>query len=136
MNGVFLRGVSSNLLRCATSAAEHLVRYPIQHTSYFSSCELLSSLSRPTYSFNRTRKPLKLQQNLSVQPVRSCHYPFLYQLASWFVVKSTPLVTFHQLTFPLRASKLTFFPQHLLHCYLTRCSQIRLPLGSKQACLD
>lgn len=127
--------VNANLLRCATSVATFLVRNIIQHTSYFLPCELLSGLSRTLEKhtgFTRSRRfqnPFRLQYNLLVLAIRSYRYPFSYQFASWFVVKSPPRVTFHWLTFPSRASKPMFFPQHLLRCYLTRSYQIRLPFG-------
>jgi len=65
----------------------NLLGYPIQHTSYLLPCELLSSLSRPMYPFNRTHIPLKLHNNLLMQLIRSLHYPFPYQLTSWFVAR-------------------------------------------------
>lgn len=81
----------------------------------------------------RHHKPFKLRHNLSEQPVRSCHYPFPYRLASWFAVRPAPPAALHPLTFPGRqadwASKRTFFPQHLLYRYLTRSYRIRIPCG-------
>lgn len=81
----------------------------------------------------RHHKPFKLRHNLSEQPVRSCHYPFPYRLASWFAVRPAPPAALHPLTFPSRqadwASKRMFFPQHLLYRYLTRSYRIRIPFG-------
>jgi hypothetical protein len=57
-----------------------------------------------------------LTTNIAYKPLvatlRTNTLPFLIPI-NWtgFAVKSTPLVTFHLLTFPFRAFKQTFFPQ-------------------------
>ena len=88
--------------------------YPIQHTTYLLSCELLSRLLRSVYPRLST-DPLTTQtayEPLGATP-RTNTLPFLI-LINWtgLVVKSAPPVTFHRLKFPLRACKPTFFPQH------------------------
>jgi hypothetical protein len=50
-------------------------------------------------------------------------------------VRTAPPVSLHQLAFPLRALKLTFFPQHLRPCYCMRSYRIQVPHDTEQACL-
>ena len=63
------------------------------------------------------------------------HYPFSYQLASWFCWEVSTTCYFSCTLVPLRASRYTFFPIHLLHCYNHRSYQWSLPRDSEQACL-
>jgi hypothetical protein len=96
---------------------------------------LLSRLSRSMLPFNRYHKPLILRTSPYLQKFGQIHYPFSYQLSSWFVWKSAPPVTFRLLALPLLALEQTFFPIHLLHCYHTRCSPIWMSFDIEQACL-
>ena len=63
--------------------------------------------------------------------------PFLIPV-NWigFAVKSTPLVTFHLLKFPLRACKQTFFPQHPASLLQPPVAEWSDPHGPEQACLN
>ena len=63
------------------------------------------------------------------------HYPFSYQLASWFCWEVSTTCYFSCTLVPLRASRRTFFPQHLLHCYNHRSYQWSDPHESEQACI-
>lgn len=133
-----MNGVSSNLLWCATSVAEYLVRYPIQHTTYFSPCELLSSLSR-TLDKQAYPKPIQTAE----QPFGANHQiiplPFLIPVRKLVSREVGTTRYFPSTDVPLAfawASKLLFFPQHLLRCYLTRGYPIRMPFDIEQACLD
>ena len=67
---------------------------------------------------------------------RTITLPFLI-LTDWLVIcgrRHHPFLL-HLLTFPLRASKSTLFPQNQLHHYTHRSYQWALPRGSEQACL-
>ncbi len=59
---------------------------------------------------------------------------------SWqvgFVLRSAPPVTLCILKFPAKpACKHTFFPTHLLHCYIHRSYQWTPPREGEQACLN
>jgi len=74
----------------------------IQHTTYLLPCGLLSRLSRPMWD-NPSLSPINHSNcihALRCKPSDNIHYPFSYQLTSWFVWKSAPPVTFRSLKFP------------------------------------
>ena len=53
-----------------------------------------------------------------------------------FVLRSAPPVTLCLPVLPLREHEQTFFPTHLLHCYIHPSYKWTLPRGSEQACID
>ena len=62
-----------------------------------------------------------------------------FSLTNWqvgFVLRSAPPVTLCPPVLPLREHKQTFFPTHLLYCYIHRFCQWTHPRGWEQACLD
>lgn len=63
-------------------------------------------------------------------------YPFSYQLTSWFCKEVSTTCYFSCTLVPLRASRYTFFPLHLLRCYIHRSYQWTHPRGCEQACLE
>ena len=70
-----------------------------------------------------------------MRPFGHEHYPFSYQLTSWFCMEVSTTCYFSCTLVPLRASRCTFFPIHQLCCYIHRSYQWTLPHGSEQACL-
>ena len=76
---------------------------------------------------------------LGCNPSNKIHYPFSYQLTSWFCSEVSTTCYFPSTQVPLsedRACKPTFFPLHLLHCYNHRSYQWSDPHGPEQACID
>ena len=53
--------------------------------------------------FNRCHKPFILHTSPNLRKFGQIHYPFSYQLTSWFAWKSAPPVTFHLLALPCGA---------------------------------
>jgi hypothetical protein len=67
----------------------NLLDYIIQHTTYLLSRGLLSSTSRPMYA-NPSLAPTSrwyCVHALRSDPLDNIHYPFSYQLTSWFCVE-------------------------------------------------
>lgn len=118
-----------------TQLLHTLLEYTIQHTTYLLSCELLSSLLRPMCYITVTHQPLKLHTSPWLQHLEPIHYPFSYQLTSWFCSEVSTTCYFPHTLVPLRASRYAFFPLHLLHCYNHRSYQWSDPHRSEQACL-
>ena len=71
-----------------------------------------------------------------MRPFGHEHYPFSYQLTSWFCMEVSTTCYFSHTLVPLRASRYAFFPIHLLHCYIHPFCKWTLPRGSEQACID
>jgi len=99
-----------------------LLEYKIQHTMYLSSRGVISRLLRPmtTYCYATTNHSNCIR-TLGCETSNQYTTLSLTNSQVGFVVKSAPPVTFHLLTFPLmqsQAFKQTFFPLHLLHCYI------------------
>jgi hypothetical protein len=114
-----------------------LLEYKIQHATYLLSCELLSRLLRPMYTYcyisiNHSNCIRTLGCNPSNQ-----YTTFSY--TCWqvgFVLRSAPPVTLCPPVLPSREHKQTFFPTHLLYSYNHRSYQWSHPHGCKQACID
>jgi hypothetical protein len=87
-------------------------------------------------SHDVTHQPLILHASPWERPLGPTHYPFSYQLASWFCSEVSTTCYFSCTLVPLRASRCTFFPLHLLHCYNHRSYQWSHPRGCEQACLN
>lgn len=127
-------------LRCAAPVASisfgdqnttHHVPFVLRTTKSFFAINVISSAFTAS---SPIRQPLELRHNPLVQPIGSYRYPFSYQL-TWFArTEAVAQLFVNSSSQPKLARKLTLFPVPMRHCYLTRCSRIRLPFGSEQAC--
>ncbi len=116
----------------------NFLSYIIQHTMYLLSRGLLSSTSRPVYLIKRI-DPLAIDTAYTpLGATLRTIYTTLSHTNSQvgFVLRSAPPVTLCLPVLPLRGLKQTFFPTHLLHCYIHRSSQWTHPHGCEQACID
>jgi hypothetical protein len=116
----------------------NLLGYKIQHTMYLLSRGLLSRILRSVSTLHSaTTNHSYCIHALGSDPSNNIHYPFSYQLTSWFCSESQHhLLLLCLPVLPSREHKQTFFPLHLLHCYIHRSYQWTLPRGSEQACID
>jgi hypothetical protein len=100
-----------------------LLNHAIQHVAFFSSRELLRSLSRPALSLTL---PLTVQTapEPSIAKISDrWRYPFSYRLAGWFCSGAGTTRCSPFTCVPLRAHRPTFFPLHQLRRYLHRSCQ-------------
>lgn len=114
-----------------------LLNYKIQHATYLLPRGLLSRILRFMYlSYNKPNNHLYCTTTLGSDP--SHHNTTLSHTNSQvgFVLRSAPPVTLCLPVLPLRGLKQTFFPTHLLHCYIHPSYKWTLPRGSEQACID
>jgi hypothetical protein len=98
--------------------------YSIQHTTYLLSRGLLSRILRSVYMYYyMPTNHSYCTTTLRCDP--SDHNTTLSHTNSQvgFVLRSAPPVTLCLPVLPLRGLKQTFFPTHLLHCYIHRSSQ-------------
>ena len=109
----------------------------IQHTTFLSSRGLLRRILRSVYIYYyMPTNHSYCTTTLRCDP--SDHNTTLSHTNSQvgFVLRSAPPVTLCLPVLPLRGLKQTFFPTHLLHCYIHRSSQWTHPRGCEQACLN
>ena len=114
-----------------------LLEYKIQHATYLSPRGILSRFLRPMsmYYYTSTNHSNCIR-TLRCDP--SNQYT-TFSLTNWqvgFVLRSAPPVTLCPPVLPSREHKQTFFPTHLLYCYIHRFCQWTHPRGWEQACLD
>jgi hypothetical protein len=125
-----------NLLRCADSVAEYSFGIPntTHHVPFLSrSNQSFFAIDvRTATSTNHSNCIRALRCDSSDKPC----YPFSYLLASWFCCEVSTTCYSPCALVPLRASRHTFFPQHLLHSYNHRSYQWSLGHPSEQACLS
>lgn len=126
-----------------TQLLNKVLLYPIQHTTFLLSCELLRRLSRSMSGLGFRVPPRTIQtayKLLGATPWTNT-LPFLIPI-NWtgLVVRSAPPVTLCQLALPFPCGSGAWaansFHNIQRHCYNHRSYQWSDPRGPEQACLN